>query len=29
MEESFPFKVPNRMMTGGDMVFYSDRTRLK
>lgn len=27
LEESFPFKVPNRMMGGGDMVFYTERSR--
>jgi len=27
MEESFPYRTPNRMMMGGDMVFYSERSR--
>lgn len=29
MEEAFPFKTPNPMFRGADMIFYSDRTRLK
>ncbi len=29
MEESFSFKVPNRLMPGADMVFYSDRNRIQ